>query len=61
LCQVKVLEVAGAIDHRDVFLSDAQHDAGDRLQCCVSRIVGPRTAGLAGADGQQAAVTIDVP
>jgi vanillate monooxygenase ferredoxin subunit len=61
LCQVKVLDVAGAIDHRDVFLSDAQHQAGDRLQSCVSRIVSPRTAGLAGGDGQQAAVTIDVP
>jgi hypothetical protein len=49
------------IDHRDVFLSDAQHEAGDRLQSCVSRVVSPRTGGLAGADGQQAAVTIDVP
>ncbi|QYN38746.1 PDR/VanB family oxidoreductase [Pseudonocardia sp. DSM 110487] len=61
LCQVKVLEIAGAIDHRDVFLSDAQHAAGDRLQCCVSRLVSPRTAGLADADGRQAAVTIDIP
>ena len=25
LCQVKVLDVQGAIDHRDVFLSDDQH------------------------------------
>jgi ferredoxin-NADP reductase len=61
LCQVKVLEIAGAIDHRDVFLSDAQHAAGDRLQCCVSRVVSQRTAGLADADGRQAAVTIDIP
>jgi vanillate O-demethylase ferredoxin subunit len=61
LCQVKVLDIAGAIDHRDVFLSDAQHAAGDRLQCCVSRVVSPRTAGLAGTDGRQAAVTIDIP
>ncbi|TQM44939.1 PDR/VanB family oxidoreductase [Pseudonocardia cypriaca] len=61
LCQVKVLDIAGAIDHRDVFLSDAQHAAGNRLQCCVSRVVSPRTAGLADADGRQAAVTIDIP
>ena len=61
LCQVKVLDVQGVIDHRDVFLSDDQHKAGDRLQCCVSRIVSPRTGGLADADGQPAAVTIDVP
>jgi ferredoxin len=61
LCQVKVLDIAGVIDHRDVFLSDAQHAAGDRLQCCVSRVVSARTAGLADADGRQAAVTIDIP
>jgi ferredoxin-NADP reductase len=61
LCQVKVLDIAGAIDHRDVFLSDAQHAAGNRLQCCVSRVVSPRTAGLADADRRQAAVTIDIP
>jgi ferredoxin-NADP reductase len=61
LCEVKVLGVQGAIDHRDVFFSDEQHQAGDRLCCCVSRVVGPRTAGLAGADGQEAVLTIDVP
>jgi vanillate O-demethylase ferredoxin subunit len=61
LCQVKVLDVQGVIDHRDVFLSDSQHQAGDRLQSCVSRIVSPRTGGLPNADGQPAAVTIDVP
>ncbi|MGY1690812.1 PDR/VanB family oxidoreductase [Geodermatophilus sp. SYSU D00697] len=61
LCQVKVLEVDGVIDHRDVFLSEAQHQAGDRLQCCVSRVVSARTGGLAGADGRPAGITIDVP
>jgi p-hydroxybenzoate 3-monooxygenase len=39
----------------------AQHEAGDRLQSCVSRVVSARTGGLAGADGQHAGVTIDVP
>jgi ferredoxin-NADP reductase len=61
LCQVKVLDVQGVIDHRDVFLSADQHAVGDRLQCCVSRVVSPRTGGLADADGQPAAITIDVP
>jgi ferredoxin-NADP reductase len=66
LCQVKVLDVSGVIDHRDVFLSDEQHRAGDRLQCCVSRIVSPRTGGLADANGAHANgtdthVTIDIP
>ena len=46
---------------RYVFLSEQQHKAGDRLQCCVSRIVSPRTGGLADADGQPAGVTIHVP
>jgi vanillate O-demethylase ferredoxin subunit len=61
LCQVKVLQVEGVIDHRDVFLSTDQHDAGDRLQACVSRVVSPRTGGLAEADGRPAVVTIEVP
>ena len=41
--QVKVLDVEGVIDHCDVFLSEHQHAAGDRLQCCGSRVVSPRT------------------
>ena len=65
LCQVKVLDVDGGIDHRDVFLSDAQHEKNDRLQCCVSRIVSPRTAGVAGVGSgrgsEYGTVTIDVP
>jgi vanillate O-demethylase ferredoxin subunit len=61
LCEVKVLDVEGVIDHRDVFLSDEQHRAGDRLQCCVSRVVSARTGGLSGADGRPGVVTIDVP
>jgi ferredoxin len=64
LCQVKVLDVSGGIDHRDVLLSDAQHEKNDRLQSCVSRIVSPRTAGLANGEGQGAeygTVTIDLP
>jgi ferredoxin-NADP reductase len=71
LCQVKVLHVDGGIDHRDVFLSEAQHERNDRLQSCVSRIVSPATAGttLGGRLGGEAGggeagggtVTIDVP
>jgi ferredoxin-NADP reductase len=62
LCQVKVLDVTGGIDHRDVFLSDTQHEKNDRLQSCVSRIVSPHTAGH--GDGQQVeygTVSIDIP
>ena len=43
LCEAKVLEVTGAIDHRDVFLSEGQHEEGDRILTCVSRVVSPRT------------------
>jgi ferredoxin-NADP reductase len=56
LCEVKVLDVDGVIDHRDVFFSDAQHQRGDRLCSCVSRVVCPR-----GGDTTQAVLTIDIP
>src|SRR5436305_918633 len=59
LCDVKVLDVHGAIDHRDVFFSEAQHQRRDRLCTCVSRVVSPRTAGA--ADGGEAVLTIDIP
>jgi len=38
LCAVEVLGLEGRIDHRDVFFSPAQKQAGDRLCACVSRI-----------------------
>src|ERR671926_1518543 len=46
LCEVRVLDVDGAIDHRDVFFSDAQHRRGDRMCTCVSRAVSSRTGGV---------------
>jgi ferredoxin-NADP reductase len=61
LCEVRVLDVDGVIDHRDVFLSDEQHRAGDRLQSCVSRVVSARTGGLSGGNGGPGVVSIDVP
>ena len=61
LCEVRVLDVDGVIDHRDVFLSDEQHRVGDRLQSCVSRVVSARTGGLAGGNGGPGVVSIDVP
>ena len=38
LCAVKVLEVSGHVDHRDVFLDDNQKAASSTLCCCVSRV-----------------------
>lgn len=39
LCEVRILELEGAIDHRDVFYSERQKDATSRMCCCVSRAV----------------------
>jgi len=60
LCEVRVLGVEGAIDHRDVFFSESQHSRGDRMCTCVSRAVSARTAGV-GSDAGDAVLTIDVP
>jgi ferredoxin-NADP reductase len=43
LCQVTVLDHEGPIDHRDVFLSEAQKDENNRLCTCVSRGTGTIT------------------
>ncbi len=43
LCQVTVIGHAGPLDHRDVFLSEAQKREGDRLCACVSRGTGAMT------------------
>jgi vanillate O-demethylase ferredoxin subunit len=40
LCAVGVTDASGRIDHRDVFLSDAEKAAGDRMCTCVSRAAG---------------------
>jgi vanillate O-demethylase ferredoxin subunit len=60
LCEAKVLEVTGAIDHRDVFLSEGQHEEGDRILTCVSRVVSPRTIEPTAADGP-GAISIAIP
>jgi vanillate O-demethylase ferredoxin subunit len=40
LCAVDVVEAQGRIDHRDVFFSGAEKQAGTRLCTCVSRVSG---------------------
>jgi ferredoxin-NADP reductase len=44
LCEMQVQDVQGAIDHRDVFLSDAQKDRNTRICVCVSRVAAAGTA-----------------
>ena len=40
LCALDILEVAGIVDHRDVFFSDAEKVANQKLCTCVSRVAG---------------------
>jgi ferredoxin len=40
LCAVAILETTSIIDHRDVFFSEAEQQANDKLCTCVSRVVG---------------------
>ncbi len=42
LCALNVLEAEAPLDHRDVFLSDAQKAEGRRICACVSRAAGGR-------------------
>lgn len=40
LCRVRLLDVDGVVDHRDVFLSARQRALGEQMCACVSRIAG---------------------
>lgn len=40
LCAVDVVKSDGVLDHRDVFLSESQKQAGRKICTCVSRAVG---------------------
>ncbi|MBC3762642.1 oxidoreductase [Quadrisphaera sp. RL12-1S] len=53
LCRIDVASVRGAIDHRDVFLSRRQQEAGTSLCVCVSRV--------ATTDGEPAELVLRLP
>ncbi len=40
LCALPILAVDGVVDHRDVFFSEEEKAAGDRICTCVSRVYG---------------------
>lgn len=40
LCAVDILRLEGEVDHRDVFLSDAEKSSNRRICTCVSRVTG---------------------
>jgi ferredoxin-NADP reductase len=62
LCEVRILDLNGAVDHRDVFYSQRQQNAEEKMCCCVSRAVSSATGSRADANGSgfPAVVTIDV-
>jgi ferredoxin-NADP reductase len=49
LCALPILEVDGVVDHRDVFLSEAEKAGNAKLCTCVSRVYG-RTISVDTAD-----------
>src|SRR3954447_8129322 len=63
LCAVRVLEAEGELDHRDVFLSEAEQREGHTLLTCVSRAVGGRltidTGFRPDRDGQRSGYRIE--
>ena len=62
LCEVRILDLDGAVDHRDVFYSERQQRAREKMSCCVSRAVKlpAGSAGSAGPGRDPAVVTIEV-
>jgi ferredoxin-NADP reductase len=39
LCEARIVSKSGEIDHRDVFYSQEQKQMGEKIACCVSRLV----------------------
>ena len=39
LCEARIVKHTGKIDHRDVFYSEEQKHEGEKIACCVSRII----------------------
>ena len=62
LCEVRILDLKGVVDHRDVFYSERQQHAARKMCCCVSRAVTSATGYRedAAASASLAVVTIDV-
>lgn len=49
LCEVRITELSGRIDHRDVFYSERQKRQSTKMNCCVSRAVTSPTGARADA------------
>ncbi|RAX48584.1 oxidoreductase [Arthrobacter sp. AQ5-05] len=59
LCEVRITELSGAIDHRDVFYSERQQRLGTKMNCCVSRAVTSPTGSRSDAGAGPAVITIE--
>ena len=59
LCEVRVIELSGTIDHRDVFYSERQQRLSTKMNCCVSRAVTSATGSRADAETGPAIITIE--
>lgn len=61
LCEVRITEITGRIDHRDVFYSERQKRQSSKMNCCVSRAITSQTGAKADAarTGGPAVVTIE--
>jgi vanillate O-demethylase ferredoxin subunit len=49
LCEARIVKHTGKIDHRDVFYSEEQKYEGEKIACCVSRLI---------SDGKPASIDI---
>lgn len=49
LCEVRILDLDGRVDHRDVFYSERQKAPNSKMCGCVSRVVGCGGEGARGA------------
>jgi vanillate O-demethylase ferredoxin subunit len=46
ICEARVVQLTGAIDHRDVFYSERQRDANSKVCPCVSRVRAPEDGSM---------------
>ena len=59
LCEVRITELSGTIDHRDVFYSERQQRLSTKMNCCVSRAVTSATGARTDATVGPAIITIE--
>jgi len=61
LCEVRITEITGRIDHRDVFYSERQKRQSSKMNCCVSRVITTETGAQtdASSNAGPAMVTIE--